>query len=95
MITLKEFEAPIEWAFEKNNFIYKSISKGKLYTDSKKLKKKYFESASFVIYTKKHIIDDRRYYKYYGYLMGSTNAIDIDTKKDWSNALKLFKLKYA
>ena len=39
MITLKEFEAPIEWAFEKNNFIYKSISKGKLYTDSKKLKK--------------------------------------------------------
>jgi hypothetical protein len=30
MISIKEFEAPIEWAFEKKNDIYKSINKKKI-----------------------------------------------------------------
>ena len=93
MISMKEFEAPIEWAFEKKNDIYKSINKKKLFTDSKKVKKKYFESASFVIYTRKHLLSDKQYYDYYGYLMASHKAIDIDSKNDWEHALKLFNIK--
>ena len=37
MISIKEFEAPIEFLFEKKNDIYKSINKKKLYTCSKKI----------------------------------------------------------
>ena len=93
MISIKEFEAPIEWAFEKKNNIYKSINKKKIYTDSKKIKKKYFESASFIIYTRKQLLSDQTYHDYYGYLMKSHKAIDIDTKNDWEHALKLFNIK--
>ena len=93
MITLKEFEAPIEWAFEKKNYIFKFISRKNLYKDSKKLKKKYFESASFVIYTRRHILNNKKHFKYYGYLMKFSNAIDIDSEKDWRRALKLYKIK--
>ena len=93
MISIKEFEAPIEWAFEKKNNIYKSINKKKIYTGSKKIKKKYFESASFIIYTRKQLLSDQTYHDYYGYLMKSHKAIDIDTKNDWEHALKLFNIK--
>jgi len=93
MISMKEFEVPIEWAFEKKSDIYKSINKKKLYTDSKKIKKKYFECASFVIYTRKHLLSDQKYYDYYGYLMKSHKGIDIDSKNDWEHALKIYKIK--
>ena len=92
MISLKEFEVPIEWALEKKGKIYKSFDTKNLYKDSKKIKKKYFESASFVIYTRDHILNTRKHFNYYGYLMEFGSAIDIDTKDDWLNALKLYKL---
>jgi len=93
MISLKEFEAPIEWAYEKKGNIYKSINPKNLYKDSKQIKKKYFESASFVIFTRKHLLNKKNYYDYYGYVMEFGNALDIDTKNDWLNALNLYKLK--
>ena len=92
MISIKEFEVPIEWGFNKKRDTYQAIDRKKLYTDSKKIKKKYFECASFAIYTRKHILDNKKYYKYYGYLMQNHKAIDIDTKKDWEHALKLYKI---
>ena len=89
MISIKEFEAPIEWAFEKKMIsINLSIKKNYI-----QIQKKYFESASFVIYTRKQLLCDQRYYDYYGYLMKSHKAIDIDTKNDWEHALKLFNIK--
>ena len=69
-----------------------TIDAKNLYKDSKKINKKYFESASFVIYTRKHILNKSKYFNYYGYLMEFSKAIDIDSKKDWLNALKLYKL---
>ena len=92
MISLKEFEVPIEWALEKKGNIYKSIDTKNLYKDSKQINKKYFESASFVIYTRKHLLNKSNYFNYYGYVMDFNKAIDIDSEKDWLNALKLYKL---
>ena len=92
MMSMKEFEVPIEWAYEKKGTIYKSVDKKNLYMDSKKIKKKYFESASFVIYKKKHLLNNQKHFSYYGYVMGFTKAIDIDSENDWLNALKLYKL---
>lgn len=92
MMSVKEFEVPIEWALQKKGSIYKSLDKKSLYTDSKKIKKKYFESASFVIYKKKHLFNSLKHFSYYGYLMEFTKAIDIDSENDWLNALKLYNL---
>ena len=92
MMSMKEFEAPIEWAFEKKNNLFKCINKKDLFKDSKKIKKKYFESASFVIYTKQHLLSSENYYNFYAYLMERHKAIDIDSKSDWQHALKLYKI---
>tara|TARA_B100000795_G_C22788008_1_gene435530 strand:+ start:680 stop:1366 length:687 start_codon:yes stop_codon:yes gene_type:complete len=92
MMSVKEFEVPIEWALQKKGSIYKSLDKKSLYTDSKKIKKKYFESASFIIYKKKHLLNSQKHFSYYGYLMEFTKAIDIDTENDWLTALKLYNL---
>lgn len=50
IMSMKEFEVPIEWAFEKKGDFFKSIDHKNLFKDSKKIKKKYFECASFIIY---------------------------------------------
>ena len=39
MISLKEFEVPIEWAFNKTRDVYQANDVKSLYMDSKKLKK--------------------------------------------------------
>ncbi len=92
MVSLKEFEAPIEWAFKKKRDIYHAIDKKNLYKDSKKIEKKYFECASFVIFTRKHLQNNKNYFKYYGYIMQNHKAIDIDSKKDWEHALRLYEI---
>jgi pseudaminic acid cytidylyltransferase len=93
MMSVKEFEVPIEWAFKKEGGIYKSLDKKSLYKDSKKIKKKYFESATFRIYKKNHLLNNQKIFHYYGYLMEFTKALDIDSENDWLNALKLYKLE--
>ena len=62
MMSVKEFEVPIEWALEKKGNIFKSLDKKSLYVDSKKIKKKYFESASFVIYKKNHLLNSQKFF---------------------------------
>lgn len=95
MISMKEFEVPIEWAFEKKGKVVKSISKTNLFKDSKNIKKKYFDCASFIIYTKEHLSKSKNYYNFYPYLMQNHEAIDIDSESDWLHALKLYKHRKA
>ena len=92
MLSMKEFEVPVEWAFEKKSNIFRCIDKKNLFKDSKKIKKKYFECASFAIYTKQHLLSSKTYYNFYGYLMENHKAIDIDSESDWQHALKLYKI---
>lgn len=93
MMSMKEFEVPIEWAFEKYGERYKSINKKLLFKNSKELKKKYYDCASFVIYTKNQLLSSKKYFSFYSYVMDKHKAIDIDDKTDWEHALKLYKLK--
>ena len=93
MISMKEFEVPIEWAFEKKGKIVKSISKKNLFKDSKNIKKKYFDCASFIIYTKEHLLKSKNYYNFYAYIMQNHEAIDIDSESDWQHALRLYKYR--
>jgi len=93
MMSMKEFEVPIEWAFEKKKDFFKSIDHKNLFKDSKKIKKKYYECASFIIYHKKHLANHKNYFNFYGYLMNNAHAIDIDNLNDWQHALKLYKIQ--
>ena len=92
-MSMKEYEVPPEWAFEKKDNKYLSINKKSLFKDSKKIKKKFYDSASFVIYTKKQLLNSNKYFNFYGHIMEKDRAIDIDTESDWQHALKLYKLK--
>ncbi len=93
MMSMKEFEVPIEWSFEKKGNKYYSLNKKYLFKDSKKIKKKYYDCASFVIYTKKQLLTNKNYFNFYAYVMQKHSAIDIDTESDWQYALKLYKFK--
>ena len=93
MMSMKEYEVPIEWAFEKKGNKYLSINKKSLFLDSKKIKKKYYDSASFVVYTREQLLNPKQYYNFYAYIMEKDRAIDIDTESDWQYALKLYNFK--
>ena len=92
-MSMKEYEVPIEWAFEKKGNKYLSINKKSLFLDSKKIKKKYYDSASFVVYTREQLLNPKQYYNFYAYIMEKDRAIDIDTESDWQYALKLYDFK--
>ncbi len=93
MITVRKYDAPIEWSLKKkkNFFIPNDLSKINL--DSKKTKTYYYESASFIIYNFKDIIKDKKYNKYYGYELPRERAIDIDDISDWKIAEFFYKYK--
>ena len=59
--------------------------------DSKKLKKYFYDSATFSIYSRKNLFSKKLTTKYYGYKLSKLNAVDIDNKEDWQLAKLLFK----
>ena len=93
LMSIKEYEAPIEWALSKKKNYFIPISKKNLLIDSKKIKKKYYESGSFVIFKQNQIINKKIHSKYNGYILKRENAVDIDTIEDWKLAENLYKLK--
>lgn len=93
LMTIKEYEAPIEWALFKKKNYFIPISKKNLLIDSKKIKKKYYESGSLVIFKQNQITDKKIHSKYNGFILKRENAVDIDTIEDWKLAENLYKLK--
>ena len=92
LITLREYDGPIQWAFSKGKFnIFQSREKKMLNIDSKKLKKYFYDSATFSIYSRKNLFSKKLTTKYYGYKLSKLNAVDIDNKEDWQLAKLLFK----
>ena len=93
LMSFREYDAPIEWAFKKNQNFFIPLNKKKLLIDSKKIMKKYYESATFVVFNKGQIFDRKIFSKYYGYILEKDNAIDIDYIDDWKKAELIFKAK--
>ena len=92
MMTFLEYDAPIEWAFKKEKNYFKPLNKKKLSIDSKNLKKKYYESATFVKFKQDQILKKKVFSKYYGHIMSKQSAIDIDNMSDWKMAKSLFQI---
>jgi pseudaminic acid cytidylyltransferase len=89
MMSVKEFDNPIEWAFKKINGIFAPVNKKFLNIRSQDIKKSYHESASFVIYKSSQLFK-KNSFKYYGYILKKNFAIDIDTKEDLDIAKALY-----
>jgi len=90
MMSVREYDAPIEWAFKKNKKKFICINKNKRYVDSKKIDKKYFNSGNLEIYKKEDLIKNNKFYKFYGYIMPKYRSIDIDNIDDWKIAEALY-----
>jgi len=93
MMSIKEYDSPVEWAFKKKNNILEPISKKFLKSRSQDIKKSYHESASFVIYKTSHLFKKNNF-KHYGYELKKNFAIDIDTKEDLEIAKAMYKNNY-
>lgn len=90
LATFREFDAPLEWAFKKNNSTFSAVNKKKLLTNSQKLKKHYYESASFVVFSNDHVSKNMIFSKYYGLIFSKNLAVDIDNEEDWKLAEMLY-----
>ncbi|MDC0250748.1 acylneuraminate cytidylyltransferase family protein [Candidatus Pelagibacter sp.] len=90
MMSIREYDIPIEWAFKKNNNILEPISKKSLALRSQDIKKSYHESASFVIFKTSQLFKKSNF-KHYGYELKKNFAIDIDTEEDLDIAKALHK----
>jgi len=90
LISVREYDAPIEWAFKKKRNIFEAISSNSLNIRSQDVKKNYYESASFIIFKTSHLFKKDNF-KYYGYELKKNYAIDIDTKEDLDIARALYK----
>jgi pseudaminic acid cytidylyltransferase len=97
LIAVSEYSAPIEWAFflEESNKLT-PVSEGDFLTPSQNLKKQYYDTGSFCIFSRNLLIDNHTvsiYSKLHGYILPREKSIDIDTIDDWSFAEKLFKIR--
>ena len=90
MMSIREYDIPVEWAYKKNNNIIEPISKKSLESRSQDIKKSYHESASFVIFKTPQLFKKNNF-KHYGYELKKKFAIDIDTKEDLDIAKALYK----
>ena len=90
-MSFREYDAPLEWAFRQDKKYYIPINK-KTPNRFKKIKKHFYESATFVIYKYKHIFQ-KVFSKYYGYELKYNEAIDIDYPSDWKKAEFLYRMK--
>ena len=86
MITLRKYDAPIEWSLKKKRGTFIPTNLNKIKLDSKRTETYYYESASFIIYNFKDVISGKNYKKYYGYELPRERAIDIDDISDWKIA---------
>lgn len=93
LMSIKEYDAPIEWALLKKQNYFVPINKKNLLRDSKKIKKKYYESGSFMIFKQPQIMNKKIHSKYNGFILKRENSIDIDNIEDWKLAENLYKLK--
>ena len=94
LISLKEYDAPIEWSLKKkSDGIFKPDNINSLKIDSKNTKKRYYESASFIILKSNKLHNNNSYKKFYGYKMPKYRSVDIDDFDDWKLAEILFKFK--
>ena len=88
MISIKEYETPIEWALRKRGEKFGVLKPKSLKKRSQDLKLNFHETASFVIFKREHLKKES-FKNYYGYKL-KKYVIDIDTNEDLEIAKALY-----
>lgn len=96
IISIGEFNTPIQWAYKLNKKNKISPLKPHYFKyRSQDLKKLYFDSGNFGIFNSDYINNSsfiNLSKEIYGYKLSKYKAIDIDDEEDWKFAEKLFKI---
>jgi N-acylneuraminate cytidylyltransferase len=97
VIAVSEYQAPIEWAFERSEEgALSPVNPGMFSIRSQDIKKKYHDAGVFAIFDSKQIIGSEGAgsdLDFMGYVLPRYKAIDIDNEEDWLFAEKIFKSK--
>lgn len=95
LITVAEYPAPIEWAFEIKKNKLNPIQQNMFKVRSNKLTQKYYDCDSFAIFKTKEIYNSSKFgtnTKFIPYIIEREMAVDIDNLSDWKYAEKLYRL---
>ena len=93
LISVSEYNAPIEWAFRLNKKkILTPLNKKKQIVPSQKLKKAYYDTGAISVFNASNLNTSSKFYNgsFYGYILPPEKSVDIDDKHDWILAEKLF-----
>ena len=96
VIGISSYPAPIEWAFDKNEFdnSLTPVNPGLCDIRSQDLKKKYYDAGAFVFYHVNHILNydlNSIDANYIGLILDKIKGIDIDEEEDWDFAETIMK----
>jgi len=91
LISVGKYRPSIDEALIIKSKFIKPYNKKKFYQDSTKHKEYYFDSASFIFYSKK--LTKVKSNKFTPYILPFEKTIDINTTEDWNIAKKLYKIK--
>ena len=93
-MSVSEYPAPIEWAFDLTcNKEFQPIDSFSFTTPSQNIKKKYYETGSFCIFTPNFLDKyngNDSYNEFHGFVLPRYKAVDIDDQSDWDLAEKLY-----
>ena len=93
LISVAEYPVSIEKALSlAEDFQVKPIFKDKIEKNSQDLKKNYYETGDFVIYSEFGLLNNSVSSRKRGFLIPREKSVDIDYPDDWDFAEKLFKL---
>ena len=95
MMSVGEYPAPIEWAFNMDNVsqMLSPVQDGSFTKPSQLLQKRFFDTGTFCIFTPeflKTFKNNDSYKNFHGYLLPRHKAVDIDNIEDWTFAEKLY-----
>lgn len=90
VLSVAEYPAPVEWAFEKKNTgELCPVQPGMFSKRSQDIEKKYYDAGAFAVFSTPQILsinkngsDDN----FLGYELPKSRAIDIDDEDDWTIA---------
>lgn len=95
IISVTEYPAPIEWAFNLIDGELKACNPEQLLTRSQDLNKKYFDNGMFAIFPGNYFYKRREIgpLNYRGLVMPKDSCVDIDDLEDWKLAESIYQSK--
>ena len=96
ILSICEYPAPIEWAYEKDSCErLSSTMRDKVHVRSQDLGIKYYDAGLFAAYAYEDLMNQSKTgdnFQFYGVSIDRLRAVDIDNEADWEYAEKVYEL---